>query len=75
MNEDKIIELIEKQLDKYEVPSWDYSDLSSDIEFLIYTKILPELLSDFLFSLNKKGLINNHDFDYEKEVKKFIEKL
>lgn len=33
-----------------------------DIDFLI----------DFLIYLNEKGLINNYDFDYEKEAKKYI---
>ena len=32
-------------------------------------------LIDFLIHLNDKGLINNHDFDYEKEAKKYIKKL
>ena len=30
-----------------------------------------ELLIDFLLYLNNKGLINNHDFEYEKEAKLF----
>ena len=34
-----------------------------------------ELLIDFLLHLNNKGLINNHDFDYEKEAKKYAKKL
>ena len=34
-----------------------------------------ELLIDFLIHLNNKGLINNHDFDYEKESKKFAKKI
>lgn len=29
---------------------------------------------DFLIYLNNKKLINNHDFDYEKEAKKYIKK-
>ena len=33
---------------------------------------LKDILLDFLLHLNNKQLINNHDFDYEKEVKKFI---
>jgi hypothetical protein len=33
-----------------------------------------ELLIDFLIHLNDKGLINNHDFDYEKEAKKYYKK-
>ncbi len=32
-------------------------------------------LVDFLVYLNDCGLINNHDFDYEKEAKKYIKKL
>jgi len=31
-------------------------------------------LMDFLFYLNDKELINNHDFDYEKEVDKYLNK-
>lgn len=34
-----------------------------------------ELLLDFLIHLNNKGLINNHDFDYEKEAKKYVKKI
>lgn len=34
-----------------------------------------ELLIDFLIHLNNKKLINNHDFDYEKEAKKYAKKL
>lgn len=30
---------------------------------------------DFLIYLNNKKLINNHDFDYEKEAKNYIKKL
>lgn len=33
---------------------------------------LKEILLDFLLHLNNKKLINNHDFDYEKEIKKFL---
>jgi len=29
-------------------------------------------LIDFLLYLNNKGLINNHDFDYEEEAKRYI---
>lgn len=32
-------------------------------------------LVNFLLHLNGKGLINNHDFDYEKEAKKYCEKI
>ena len=31
-------------------------------------------LMDFLFYLNDKGLINNYDFDYEKEIDKYLNK-
>jgi len=31
-----------------------------------------DFLIDFLLHLNNKGLINNHDFDYEKEVKWYV---
>ena len=34
-----------------------------------------EQLVDFLLHLNDKELINNHDFDYEKEAKKYLKKL
>ena len=32
-------------------------------------------LVNFLLHLNSKGLINNHDFDYENEAKKYCEKI
>ena len=32
-------------------------------------------LVDFLIYLNNKKLINNHDFDYEKEAKNYIKKM
>jgi hypothetical protein len=34
-----------------------------------------EQLVNFLLHLNDKELINNHDFDYEKEAKKYLKKL
>lgn len=34
-----------------------------------------EQLVNFLLHLNDKNLINNHDFDYEKEAKKYLKKL
>ena len=34
-----------------------------------------EQLVNFLIYLNDKELINNHDFDYEKEAKKYLKKL
>jgi hypothetical protein len=32
-------------------------------------------LVSFLLHLNQKGLINNYDFDYEKESKKYLKKI
>lgn len=34
-----------------------------------------EMLVNFLLHLNDKELINNHDFDYEKEAKKYLKKI
>jgi hypothetical protein len=39
------------------------------------SEILENLLMSFLFYLNEKKLINNHDFDYEKEARKFLKKV
>jgi len=36
---------------------------------------LKELLIGFLLYLNQKKLINNHDFDYEAEAKKYIKRF
>lgn len=33
-----------------------------------------EKLVDFLLHLNDKGLINDYDFDYEKEAKEYLKK-
>ena len=33
------------------------------------------LLINFLFYLSEKGLINNYDFDYEKQTKKYLKSL
>ena len=33
-----------------------------------------EILVLFLLELNERGLINNHDFDYEKEAINFLNK-
>jgi len=30
------------------------------------------ILAEFLLYLNNKGLINNYDFDYQKQAKKYI---
>mgnify|MGYP000467552425 CR=1 FL=1 len=34
--------------------------------------VRSEQLVNFLLHLNDKKLINNHDFDYEKEAKKYL---
>lgn len=34
-----------------------------------------EQLVNFLLHLNDKKLINNHDFDFEKEAKKYLKKI
>ena len=34
-----------------------------------------EQLVNFLFHLKEKDLINDYDFDYEKEVKKYLKKI
>lgn len=36
---------------------------------------LENLLLEFMLYLHDKDLINNHDFDYEKEAKKFLKKV
>lgn len=35
---------------------------------------MEKILLNFLLDLNDKGLINNHDFDYEKAAKAFVNK-
>jgi hypothetical protein len=35
---------------------------------------MEELLIDFLLELHEKGLINNHDFDYEEVARCFANK-
>jgi hypothetical protein len=37
--------------------------------------VRSEQLVNFLLHLNDKKLINNHDFDYEKEAKKYLKKI
>lgn len=37
-------------------------------------EIYIDRLIDFLIHLNDRGLINNHDFDYEKEAKIYAKK-
>jgi len=34
-----------------------------------------DYLVNFLIYLNDKGLINNHDFDYEKEAKEYVKTI
>jgi len=36
------------------------------------SEMLVEFLIEFLIELNNKGLINNYDFDYEKEAKEYV---
>ena len=56
-------------------------DFDSFIEDVVKICTIPavvgrsEQLVNFLLHLNGKGLINNHDFDYEKEAKKYLKKL
>lgn len=41
----------------------------------IFQKIkLKGELINFLLYLNEKALLNNHDFDYEKEAKKYLKR-
>ena len=35
-------------------------------------ELIGAMLVNFLLRLNDKGLINNHDFDYEMEAKKYL---
>lgn len=56
---DKLESLIEREVKKRSV------EQVSEIEKLV----------DFLLFLNDKGLINNHDFEYGKEAKKYIKKI
>jgi len=35
---------------------------------------IEEILLDFQIYLNSKGLITSHDWDWEKEIKKFLKK-
>lgn len=64
------------ELDSYDLfcakVAYDYA-----YEQLLIPRVVgrSEQLIDFLLYLNDKGLINNHDFDYEKEAKKYIKKI
>jgi hypothetical protein len=57
----------------------DYKEVFDKLEAekvkIIGNTVDENTLLDFLLVLNEKGLINNHDFDYEKEAKLFIKKL
>ncbi|WP_346856565.1 hypothetical protein [uncultured Draconibacterium sp.] len=50
----------------------EQSDSNCNLAFVSNNEVA---LIDFLIHLNDKGLINNHDFDYEKEAKKYIKKI
>ncbi len=51
-----------KEYHKSELKKNIVTDVSGEIETLV----------NFLLHLNEKDLINNHDFDYEKEAKKYV---
>jgi hypothetical protein len=60
------------------ITGWQ-KNLLSEIILIAESKLIvpkvqgrKERLIDFLTHLNTKGLINNHDFDYEKEVNKYL---
>jgi hypothetical protein len=57
---------------------WQY-ELLVNVILIAQTKLRQpdvsgrsEQLVNFLIHLNDKELINNHDFDYEKEAKKYL---
>lgn len=52
----------------------DFNDLTERLVKL-FSSNQKEMLLDFLFFLNNKELINNHDFDYEKQVKKYMKNI
>ncbi len=39
------------------------------------TADIEKILIDFLSFLNEKGYINDYDFVYEKQIKKFIKQI
>lgn len=51
------------------------NDSNFKILYISLVRQQSEPLIDFLLHLNHKGLINNHDFDYEEEASEYIEKL
>ena len=62
------------------ITGWQHTLLQNVIS-IAQTKLCPtaaggrsEQLVNFLLHLNGKGLINNYDFDYEKEAKKYLKK-
>lgn len=64
--------------DNYHPADWYENQFAKDLsKYADYLeeqikKDNTELLTSFLVYLNEKGLINNHDFDFEKEAKKYI---
>ena len=69
--EDKIKQLIEQ----YNKGGFTQSELEWELLNLYAVSGRSEQLVKFLLHLNDKNLINNHDFDYEKEAKKYLKKI
>ena len=75
-------ELVQKILDKMEnifdndiALSEQIADIAEQYAKKLEGKIdLSGILTNFQIFLNDKKLINNHDWDYEKEAKAFIKK-
>lgn len=67
MSDDEAQKIVDKTKKKIEQLEDKLSVLSDSSE--------SEHLVDFLLHLNDKKLINNHDFDYEKEAKKYLKIL
>jgi len=87
MNNFKQIALMLISAEGKAIINWDNLTITTDevvFEFdglgnLLSVKAIDENKADylchFLVYLNKKGLINDYDFDYEKEAKKYLKKL
>lgn len=57
---------------------YGYNQAIEDVVMLFEAfdfNIESEQLINFLIYLNDKKLINNYDFDYEKEAKKYLKKI
>ena len=82
--EERFDNLIDEQIEaerkygKHDVAVWSREFLREIIQAQItalnwtFDDGIEDTLSDFLFHLNKRGLITDYDFDFEKEVKGFI---